>query len=150
MKFPPQFPGPLPCPAAACFRHPAYCFRHLALSSWLQSDLPPPEPPSTQPSTPSAAAKTSHMITEAGYARLAVVQGGYDPRAVDTPQIGHPPASRTCSISRKEFGRMTARPSYDSASVALRMPHFEDLSVLRVSDSNTVSCIKQKERGRGR
>jgi hypothetical protein len=39
------------------------------------------------------------------------------PTTLDSPQIGHPPdpdntlALRTCSVSGKEFGRITARPS---------------------------------------
>jgi hypothetical protein len=60
-------------------------------------------------------------------------------RSRDIYKIGHPlkpdkpVALRTCPVSGKECWL------YDGASVAAIIPHFEDLSDLRVSDLRTVN-----------
>jgi hypothetical protein len=65
------------------------------------------------PSIPSGSECVRRLHTN--FLRLESMRVWYD--AVGSPQIGRPPdpdkpaALRTCSVSGKEFGCMTARPS---------------------------------------
>jgi hypothetical protein len=71
------------------------------------------------------------------------------PHTVDSPQLGQPPdpdkplTLRTYSCIRKR-GWL-----YDSASVAAKTRHLQNLSDLKVSDLNPVNCILRPGSGSG-